>query len=776
MTPNRTALVISLTAALLLSGCGRSVYYVTPREWRTPVQRDSLIQSFRPYLEGRRIFLDPGHGGVDRFGRGPEGDAIEADVNLRVGLALRSLLTAAGARVFMSRERDTSIDLADRPLLALSTGAEIFVSLHHNATGTGDDITNYSSVYYHSRDGHPDYHPANHDLARYIERDMSYAMRNAAPPFSPTFDGTLSDFDIYPNSGFAVLRGNTLPAVLVEASFFSHPHEERRLTADEFNRIEAWGIFLGLGKYFRSGVPQVALLSDTLTHDAAPTLQVALSPWYSIDRNSLSLSIDGNPAIGQFSDSLQSVLVSPSIPLTSGYHRIDITVRNAAGNWNWPFRQKILAMLPAAALFVTAHPAELLPDSRTFSRITLALHDSAGMPVADGMTARLAETAWETDSTTATAGGRAVFYVQARVNDPTLRLTASADSLSTRFELPVRTSGKAYFGGDIRSGGDSSLLAGVIVSLADSSGQPARLEQDTTALDGKFCLLDSVRTGTSVFLRRRGYHARLIPAETTSVQLLGDLFLEPVAGGRIHGRTICLDPRYGGSENGETDTTGRRAADCNLEIAMRLARLLDAAGADVFLTRTNDTTISEGNRAKMTARLPRGLFLRIDASQSPSGTSCEIFGNRPNQLTSRALLSGLAIVTGLDTTGTVTSSQRFYRDVAMATITVRLPSPGSGYYAQQPDAAADRLAWGLFLGLLLREGFQPDSARRYQVLTARAPDPVPGRQVILDRTLPQLTHPDGTVRFWGLERPGSLLELPGQKDVNLVPFPLEKTP
>ena len=76
-------------------------------------------------------------------------------------------------------------------MLALRAGTEIFVSLHHNATGTRDNITNYSSTYYHARDGRSDYHPANHDIARYIQRDMSYAMRNPNPPFSPTFDALL---------------------------------------------------------------------------------------------------------------------------------------------------------------------------------------------------------------------------------------------------------------------------------------------------------------------------------------------------------------------------------------------------------------------------------------------------------------------------------------------------------------------------------------------------------------------------------------------------------
>ena len=86
-------------AAILFNACGSPVYYVVPREWTPAAKRDSIIQIYRPALLGRTLFLDPGHGGEDRVNRGPTGDAIEADVNLRVGLALRDFLTAAGARV-----------------------------------------------------------------------------------------------------------------------------------------------------------------------------------------------------------------------------------------------------------------------------------------------------------------------------------------------------------------------------------------------------------------------------------------------------------------------------------------------------------------------------------------------------------------------------------------------------------------------------------------------------------------------------------------------------
>jgi N-acetylmuramoyl-L-alanine amidase len=75
-------------------------------------------------LEGKVIFLDPGHGGTaetDDFRVGPTGEREEW-VNLRVALTLREMLEARGARVLMSRTEDVAVPLQERADSAVSTG------------------------------------------------------------------------------------------------------------------------------------------------------------------------------------------------------------------------------------------------------------------------------------------------------------------------------------------------------------------------------------------------------------------------------------------------------------------------------------------------------------------------------------------------------------------------------------------------------------------------------------------------------------------------------
>ncbi len=238
-------------AGIVLEGCSASekIYYDVPIELQSPEAAQRFISDYSPYLNKRKFFLDPGHGGNDRKNKGYQGLAVEADVNLRVALYLRSFLEEAGADVFMSRVTDKTVELKERSELANNSIADIFMSIHHNAPPQqGDDYTNYTSTYYHAKETDYEYEPCQRDLARYVERDLAYSMRNSGGPGS--FDGTYSDYNIYPGEGFSVLRKTKIPAILVECGFHTHHLEEKLLAIDKFNQIEAWGIFQRIVQVF----------------------------------------------------------------------------------------------------------------------------------------------------------------------------------------------------------------------------------------------------------------------------------------------------------------------------------------------------------------------------------------------------------------------------------------------------------------------------------------------------------------------------------------------
>lgn len=226
--------------------------------WRVQPAPAFPIPPYARHLDGVRIVVDPGHGGrAARKGwkRGPTG-LREAEVNLRVALRLREFLEAVGAEVTLTRMEDVWLaedmgaDLRARAELANDLRADLFLSIHHNGAAT--PAPNYTSIFYHAD---PDHSPASLDAARQLAWGISDALRLAQHLPNPL----VSDYAIFPERGFAVLRECEVPAVLTESSFHSNPSEEARLRDAVYNRREAYGLFLGLARWAQAGLPRIAL-------------------------------------------------------------------------------------------------------------------------------------------------------------------------------------------------------------------------------------------------------------------------------------------------------------------------------------------------------------------------------------------------------------------------------------------------------------------------------------------------------------------------------------
>lgn len=332
---------------LFIAGCVTkkiiyNVYYVKPFDWHPKEKQDSTIRFFSPYYQGLKIFLDPGHGGTDRRNRGPAGLAIEADLNLKVALYLRDYLKRAGAVVNMSRDRDTFISLDDRSRLSNEWGADIFISIHHNAPGSPNDIyTNYTSTYYHATPKDYEYDQSSHDIARYIQRDLAFAMGNSGGLGS--FDGTYSDYWIYPKAGFSVLRKTNGPRVLIECAFHTSAYEEQRLIIDEFNQIQAWGIFKGLGKYLRNGIVTLSSEKDSFNLSIDKNISVLINDRnIGIDTTFYIAQIDTQNVQANFviNKNSKKLVIPLGKNLLEGEHELKVVVRNVNGNHSFPFRKK----------------------------------------------------------------------------------------------------------------------------------------------------------------------------------------------------------------------------------------------------------------------------------------------------------------------------------------------------------------------------------------------------------------------------------------------------
>ena len=194
-------------------------------------------------LQDKTILIDPGHGGTaatDTFRVGPGGEREEW-INLRVAKHLRELLTAQGATVIMTRHEDVAVGLKERALMAIDNNADVFISIHHNATA--DSSVNFPIVYYHANASE---NQASVQLGEIVINHIKNEMYSKNTPVS-----LVSDHVIFPTSGAAVLRHSYgIPGIIGEASFFTNPAEEECLTDSTYNKKEARAYFYTLQEFF----------------------------------------------------------------------------------------------------------------------------------------------------------------------------------------------------------------------------------------------------------------------------------------------------------------------------------------------------------------------------------------------------------------------------------------------------------------------------------------------------------------------------------------------
>lgn len=229
-------------------------------------------------LQGKIICLDPGHGNTadsDTFRIGPSGEREEW-INLRVARLLKEVLEAKGAKVIMTRTADTHVELAKRAEIAKKGNANVFLSIHHNATA--DTAVNFPIIYFH---GQKSENEASVLLGSLLAKSFKKHLFEGDTKLS-----LVSDLTIYPGSGTAVLRHSYgIPGIIGEASFFSNPNEEMRLKQQDYNKQEALAYLECLENFFSGEIPQIKAKNSLLTiplfdaYKAAGRMSEAAKGW-----------------------------------------------------------------------------------------------------------------------------------------------------------------------------------------------------------------------------------------------------------------------------------------------------------------------------------------------------------------------------------------------------------------------------------------------------------------------------------------------------------------
>jgi N-acetylmuramoyl-L-alanine amidase len=216
-----------------------------------------------------KVVIDAGHGGTDPGAIGKSG-LREKDVNLEIAKRLSNLLKEEGVQTVLTRSTDKFITLSSRVNIANRSGADLFISIHSNAARSRS-LCGFE-VYYvapsvsdtkrasltarttslNLKDGQI---ASQSQELKMIIWDMIYANSRAesielSRALCKVMDANI-DADILgvKNARFQVLKGITMPGILVEVGFVSNPGEERLLKTGAYREKLAVGILEGIRSY-----------------------------------------------------------------------------------------------------------------------------------------------------------------------------------------------------------------------------------------------------------------------------------------------------------------------------------------------------------------------------------------------------------------------------------------------------------------------------------------------------------------------------------------------
>ena len=217
------------------------------------------------------IVIDPGHGGKDHGAQGKK-RLLEKDVVLDISIKLKKYIQKKfGYKVILTRNKDVFIPLEERTAIANANKADIFISIHANASKRKDasGIETYYLDFAKSdraleaaaRENKVPLDSIRDDV-QYILADMAANTKmnessqlagmiqtNLVQGMRKNFKGVK---DLRAKGGpFYVLYGANMPSVLVETSFVSNPVENKRLRSSRYRDRLAQYILEGIEKYFR---------------------------------------------------------------------------------------------------------------------------------------------------------------------------------------------------------------------------------------------------------------------------------------------------------------------------------------------------------------------------------------------------------------------------------------------------------------------------------------------------------------------------------------------
>ncbi|MEZ3435769.1 MAG: N-acetylmuramoyl-L-alanine amidase [Lachnospiraceae bacterium] len=201
----------------------------------------SSVSSEKVEAGGSVIVVDCGHGGDDP-GKVGVNDALEKDINLKIGKMVKKRLKKKGYEVVMTREKDEMLggegsdnkkvqDMKARVALINKTAPALAVSIHQNSYHEANVCGAQVFYYSHSSEG----------------EKAAKVMQDALLSIDPDNKRQAKS-----NDSYYILKRTEAPTIIVECGFLSHPEEAELLADEDYQKKIADAVTDGVEKYLES--------------------------------------------------------------------------------------------------------------------------------------------------------------------------------------------------------------------------------------------------------------------------------------------------------------------------------------------------------------------------------------------------------------------------------------------------------------------------------------------------------------------------------------------
>jgi N-acetylmuramoyl-L-alanine amidase len=223
----------------------------------------------------KRIVIDAGHGGKDVGAVGYYGSVYEKNVTLDIAKKLaQKIRQKLGCEVFLTRNTDRALSLEERTAIANTKNADLFISIHTNAS-TNRDAHGIETYFLNlatddnailvaarenatSRKNISDLQTILHDLMKNSKINESGKLASYVQ--NALYRNLRTRYSAIKSKGvkqapFYVLMGAQMPSILVETSFISNKRECERLNNPVYQDALCESVVNGISKYIRETHP-----------------------------------------------------------------------------------------------------------------------------------------------------------------------------------------------------------------------------------------------------------------------------------------------------------------------------------------------------------------------------------------------------------------------------------------------------------------------------------------------------------------------------------------